>query len=336
MEMKKLLLVTLTVAVVWAAGPGYKVTDRIKIGGTGTFWDYVFVDSNAARLYVSHANQTEVVDLKTNKVVGTILETMRVHGIAVAPDLGKGYTSNGATNTATVFDLKTLKATASIPTGMNPDAIIYDPASKRVFVFNGNSKDATVIDAKTEKVVSTVSVTGKPEFAQVDGKGKLYFNDETSSEVVEMDTAKATIARRLKLEPCEEPTGLSIDTKGNRLFVACSNKLMAAVDTKGWKLIGTVPIGAGADGVVFEGGRVFTSNGGDGTMSVIGQTGGKWVVEETVDTQRSARTIGADPKTHKIYLPAAENGPAPLGKDGKAKGRGPVLADSFTVLVVSR
>jgi YVTN family beta-propeller protein len=334
--MKKLLLAALSVTALWAAGPGYKVTDRIKIGGTGTFWDYVFVDSAAARLYVSHSNQTEIIDLKTNKVIGTIPETMRVHGIAVAPDLGKGYTSNGGTNNVTVFDLKTMKTTGTIPTGTNPDAIIYDPSSKRVFAFNGNSKDATVIDAKTEKVVATVPVMGKPEFAQVDGKGKLYFNDETSSEVVEMDTAKATITRRLKLEPCEEPTGLSIDTKGNRLFAACSNKLMAAVDSKGWKLIGTVPIGAGADGVVFEGGRVFTSNGGDGTLSVIGEVGGKWTVEETVETQRSARTIGADTKTHKIYLPAAENGPAPVGKDGKAKGRGPMLADSFTILVVSK
>jgi YVTN family beta-propeller protein len=261
---------------------------------------------------------------------------MRVHGIAVAPDLNKGFTSNGGTNNVTVFDLKTMKATGTIPAGTNPDAIIYDPASKRVFAFNGNSKDATVIDAKTEKVITTVPVTGKPEFAQVDGKGKLYFNDETSSEVVEMDTAKAAITRRLKLEPCEEPTGLSLDRAKSRLFAACSNKLMAAVDAKGWKLIGTVPIGAGADGVVYEGGRVFTSNGGDGTMTVIGEQGGKWVVEETVDTQRSARTIGADPKTHKIYLPAAENGPAPVGKDGKAKGRGPLLADTFQVLVVSR
>lgn len=332
----KTTLLVLCSAMAWAAGPGYKVTDHIKIGGTGTFWDYVFVDSAAARLYVSHANQTEVIDLKTNKVIGTITETMRVHGIAVAPDLGKGYTSNGATNTVTVFDLKTLKATGSIPTGTNPDAIIYDPASHRVFTFNGNSKDATVIDAKTEKVVATVPVTGKPEFAQIDGKGKLYFNDETSSEVVEMDTAKATILRRLKLEPCEEPTGLVIDTKKSRLFAACSNKLMAAVDIKTWKLLGTVAIGAGADGVTIDDGRVFTSNGGDGTMSVIGEVGGKWVVEETVETQRSARTIGADQKTHKIYLPAAENGPAPVGKDGKAKGRGPLLADTFQVLVVSK
>ncbi|MEO5925368.1 MAG: YncE family protein [Bryobacteraceae bacterium] len=334
--MKKLFLAALSLTTVWAAGPGYKVTDKIKIGGTGTFWDYVFVDSGAARLYVSHANQTEIVDLKTNKVIGTIAETMRVHGIAVAADLGKGYTSNGGTNSVTVFDLKSMKATGTIPVGTNPDAIIYDPSSKRVFVFNGNSKDATVIDAKTEKVITTVSVTGKPEFAQIDGKGKLYFNDETSSEVVEMDTAKATITRRLKLAPCEEPTGLVIDTKKGRLFAACSNKLMAAIDAKAWKLLGTVAIGAGADGVTFDDGRVFTSNGTDGTMSVIGEEGGKWVVLETVETQRSARTIGSDTKTHKIYLPAAENGPAPLGKDGKAKGRGPLLADTFTVLVVSR
>lgn len=318
-----------------AAAPGYKVVDHIPIGGTGTFWDYMWVDPDAARLYMSHFNQTEVIDLKTNKIIGTVMETPRIHGIAVAPDLGKGFTANGGNNTISVFDLKTFKNNASIPAGTNPDSIVYEPTSHRVLAFNGNSKDVTIVDAKTEKVVATVPVGGKPEYSQVDGKGKVFVNIEDTAELIEIDAAKATVTRRLKMDGCEDPTGLSMDRKKGRLFAACKG-VMAAVEIKGWKMLGTAPTGAGADGVVFDDGRVFTSNGTDGTMTVIAEQGGKWVVEETVPTMRSARTIGVDSKTHKIYLPAAENGPAPTGKDGKAKGRGPVLPETFQLLVVSR
>ncbi|MEO8100759.1 MAG: YncE family protein [Acidobacteriota bacterium] len=335
--MKKQLLLVLAGAVVgMAAGPGYKVIDKIKIGGTGTFWDYVFVDADAGRLYVSHSNQVEVIDTKTRKLIGTVTDTPRVHGIAVAGDLNKGFTSNGGSNNVRVFDLKTLMSTATIPTGMNPDAILYDSSTHRVFAFNGNSKDVTIIDAKTDKVITTVPVGGKPEFSQADGKGKVYFNVEDTAELVELDAAKGTITRRMKLTPCDDPTGLALDRGKNRLFVACSNKLAAVVDAKAWKLLATVPIGTGADGIALDGGRAFTSNGGDGTMTVIGEEGGKWVVEETVDTLRSARTIGADAKAHVLYLPAAENGPPAVGKDGKAKGRGPIQADTFQILVVGK
>jgi YVTN family beta-propeller protein len=331
--MKRFALVVLIALVALAAAPGYKVVDKIKIGGTGTFWDYVFVDGDAGRLYVSHSNQTEIVDLKTNMVIGTIPDTQRVHGIAIAPDLGKGFTSNGGSNNVTVFDLKTMKPTGTIATGMNPDAILYDPASHRVFAFNGRSKDATVIDAKTDAVIATVPVGGKPEFSQYDGKGKVFFNVEDTSEIVELDAAKATIGKRIPLAPCEEPTGLAIDRQKLRLFAACGNKKMAIVDASAGKLIGTVDIGAGADGAAFDNGFAFSSNGQDGTMSVVGETSpGKFEVVETVQTERSARTMGADSKTHKLYLPAAENGPAPAG----GKGRGAILADTFHVVVVGR
>jgi len=319
--------------VALAAAPGYKVIDKIKIGGTGTFWDYVFVDADAARLYVSHSNQTEVVDLTSNKVVGTIPETQRVHGIAIAGDLGKGFTSNGGTNNVTVFDLKTMKPTGTIATGMNPDAILYDPVSHRVFAFNGRSKDATVIDAKSGTVISTLPVGGKPEFAQYDGKGKVYVNIEDTSEIVELDAAKATITKRIPLAPCEDPTGLAIDRQKKRLFAACGNKKMAIVDFAAGKVIASVDIGGGADGAAFDNGFAFSSNGADGTMSVVGETSpGKFEVVETVPTERSARTMGADSKTHKLYLPAAENGPAPAG----GKGRGAILPDSFHIVVVGR
>lgn len=330
--MKRCALVVLTVLVALAAAPGYKVIDKIKIGGPGQ-WDYVYIDSDANRLYVSHGTQTEVIDTATNKLVGTIPDTAGVHGIAVANDLGKGFTSNGRTNNVTIFDLKTLMATGTVPTGTNPDAILYDPVSHRLFAFNGRSNDATVIDPKAGTVISTVPVGGKPEFAQYDGKGKVYFNVENTGEIVEMDAAKATITKRISLAPCEDPTGLAIDRQKRRLFAACGNKKMAIVDADSGKVIASVDIGAGADGAAFDNGFAFSSNGGDGTMTVVQETSaGKFEVVETVQTARTARTMGADPKTHKLYLPGAEQGPPPAG----GKGRGTIVPDSFHVMVVSK
>ena len=330
--MKRWALAVFLAIVTLAAAPGYKVIDKIKIGGAGQ-WDYVFIDSDANRLYVSHGNQTEVIDTATSKLVGTIPETMGVHGIAIAPDLGKGFISNGRSNNVTIFDLKTLMATGTVATGMNPDAILYDPVSHRVFAFNGRSSDATVIDAKAGTVVATLPVGGKPEFAQYDGKGKVYVNIENTGEIAELDAAKAAITKRIPLAPCEDPTGLAIDRQKQRLYAACGNKKMAIVDYNAGKLIASVDIGAGADGAAFDNGFAFSSNGGDGTMSVVQETSaGKFEVVETVQTARTARTMGADAKTHKLYLPAAEQGPPPAG----GKGRGTIVPDSFHVVVVSR
>lgn len=330
--MKRWAFIALMAIVALAAAPGYKVIDKIKIGGAGQ-WDYVFIDSDAGRLYVSHGNQTEVIDTAANKLVGTIPDTTGVHGIAVANDLGKGFTSNGRANNVTIFDLKTLTATGKVDTGMNPDAILYEPVSHRLFTFNGRSSDATVIDPKAGTVITTLPVGGKPEFAQYDGKGKVYFNVENTGEIVELDAAKAAITRRIPLAPCEDPTGLAIDRQKRRLYAACGNKKMAIVDYAAGKVIATVDIGAGADGAAFDNGFAFSSNGGDGTMTVVQETSaGKFEVVETVQTARTARTMVADPKTHKLYLPAAEQGPPPAG----GKGRGTVVPDSFHIIVVSR
>lgn len=330
--MKRSAWMVLTAFAALAASPGYKVLDKIKIGGAGG-WDYVYIDSDANRLYVSHTNQTEVIDTATNKLVGTIPETTGVHGIAVAEDLGKGFTSNGRANNVTVFDLKTLAETGKIATGMNPDAILYEPASHRLFTFNGRSSDATVIDAKAGTVIATLPVGGKPEFAQHDGKGKIYFNVENTSELVELDAAKAAITKRMPLAPCDEPSGLAIDRQKRHLFAVCGNRKMVIVDPDAGKVIGSVDIGPGADGAAFDNGFAFSSNGGDGTITVVQETSpGKFEVVESVPSARSARTIGADPKTHKLYLPAAEQGPPPAG----GKGRGTIVPDSFHVLIVGR
>jgi YVTN family beta-propeller protein len=317
-----------------AAAPTYKVVGKIKIGGA-TRWDYVYVDSANHRLYASHMSQVEVIDTATDKLVGTIMGTNGVHGIAIAADLGRGFISDGGDNDVTVFDLKTLAVITKVKTGQNPDAIIYEPVTHRVFTFNGKSSDATAIDAKTGNVIAaSIPMGGKPEFAQVDGKGHIYVNNEDKNEITQVDAANALVAKRYSIAPCDSPSGLAIDPKG-LLYSVCENKVMIVSDPVAGKVLANVPIGAGADGVAFDDGYAFSANGGDGTITMVGETGGKYEVIATIQTQRSARTIGSDQKAHKLYLPAAEIGAPGETKDGK-KGRPAMVPDSFMILVVGR
>jgi DNA-binding beta-propeller fold protein YncE len=332
--MRKLLVTVFVLAFVsllTAASTGYHILTEIKIGGEGG-WDYLTVDSAARRLYVSHATKVVVVDLDKNTVVGEIPDTPGVHGIALAKDLDKGFISNGRGNNVTIFDLKTLKATGTVATEMNPDDITYDATSKRVFAFNGRSKSATVIDAKTGMAVATIPLPGKPEFAVVDGKGHIYDNIEDTSEIVEIDTAKATVVKKYALTGCEGPSGMAIDLKAHRLFSVCGNRVMAISDPDKGTVIATVPIGAGPDGVVFDPGPGYAmSSNGDGTLTIVQQTGGKYDVVENIATEAAARTIALDEKTHRAYLPTAAYGAAAAG--GR---RGQMLPDSFKVLVVGK
>ena len=324
--MKKFLLVMAAV-IAFAAPPAYKVVNKIKVGGT-TRWDYAYVDSANHRLYVSHATQTEVIDTTTDKLVGTIPDTKGVHGIAIANDLGKGYTSDGTDNDVTVFDLKTLKVLSKVKTGQNPDAIIYEPVTHRVFTFNGRSSDATAIDAKTGDVITaSIPVGGKPEFAQVDGKGHVYANIEDKNEIIEIDAKNALVSKRYSIAPCDGPSGLAIDPKKLLLYSVCGNKMMIVSDPATGKVLATPAIGSGVDGVAFDDGYAFSANGGDATITMVDD---KFQVVATIPTQRGARTIASDQKAHKLYLPAAEFGPAP------AKGRPPALPDSFQIVVVGR
>src|SRR5438477_3801088 len=242
-----------TAAALSAAATGYHVVGEIQIGGEGG-WDYLTVDSAARRLYVSHGTHVAVVDLDSNKVVGDMPDTPGVHGIAIAPELNRGFISDGRGNTVTIFDLKTLKTTGTVPTGENPDSIRYDTASGRVFAFNGRSKSATAIDAKTGTVAATIPLPGKPEFAVADGKGKLYVNIEDTGEMVEIDAAKAAVTKKYSLSPCESPSGLAFDARNRRLFSVCSNRLMAVSDPDAGKVVATPAIGAGPDGAAFDSG----------------------------------------------------------------------------------
>src|SRR5271163_38861 len=240
--MKTPLLLMLASAV-FAAPPTYKVVNKIKVGG-GVRWDYAYLDSANHRLYVSHGTQTEVIDTASDKLVGTIPGTNGVHGIAIAGDLGKGFTSDGTDNDVTVFDLKTLKVLSKVKTGQNPDSIIYEPVTHRVFTFNGRSSDATAVDAKTGNVIAaSIPMGGKPEFAQVDGKGHIYVNIEDKNEIVEVDAKNALVAKRYSIAPCDGPSGLAYDEKKARLYSVCENKVMIVSDPASGKVLATPAIG---------------------------------------------------------------------------------------------
>jgi YVTN family beta-propeller protein len=338
-SIRRTLLVSVSVLLgtaILSAGPsGYHVTKTVKLGGDGG-WDYLTV--NAGRIYISRGTHVMVVDADKGAVVGDIPNTNGVHGIAIVPDLDKGFISDGRANDVTIFDVKTLKVTGTAPTGKNPDAIIYDPASKRVFTFNGASKDATAIDAKTGTVAGTIALGGKPEFAVADEKGHVFVNIEDTSEIVQFDSKKLTVENRWKIAPGEEPSGLAIDRKNRRLFSVCSNKLMVVVNANDGKIITTLPIGSGTDAAGFdpETGYAFSSN-GDGTLTVVHEDSpDKFAVVENVPTLRRARTMALDPKTHQVYTVTAEFGPAPAATTAQPRPRPPMLPGSFTLLILSR
>jgi DNA-binding beta-propeller fold protein YncE len=266
-----------------------------------------------------------VMDADTGKVVGDIPDTAGVHGIALAPDAGRGFTSNGRAATATIFDMKTLATIGTVKTGEGPDAIVYDPASKRVFTLNGRSNDATAIDAAAGTVAGTIELGGKPEFAAADGAGRVYVNLEDKSEIVAIDSKALKVVARWPIAPGEEPSGLSIDVKNHRLFSGCHNQMMAIVDTESGKVLATPAIGQGVDATAFDPATAcaFSSN-GEGTLTVIHEEDpSTFKVLENVTTQRSAKTMALDPKTHNVYLGAAKyEAPPPEPKpEGKPEGK---------------
>jgi WD40 repeat protein len=317
------------------ASAAFKV-HKIAVGGEGG-WDYLTVDSDARRLYVSRGNRVTVLDLDTEAVIGELADTPGVHGIAVVPELGKGFTSNGRDSSVTVFDLKTLKPTNKIKANGVPDAILYDPSSKRVITFNHGTDDGTSIDPATEKVAGTIAFGGEPEAAVADGKGHIFVNIRSSSEVVEFDALSLKILNRWPLAPGQRPNGLAFDAKNRRLFSGCnSNSKMVVMDADTGTVIAAVDIGRGSDGCGFDPARglAYSSNGGSGTVTVIGEREpGKFHVVATVPTQATARTMTIDPKTHRLYLSAATPAAAPAGTEKKGGRRGNVPG-SFVIIVV--
>jgi len=314
----------------------YKISGRIPFPGEGG-WDYLAVDSANRRLYVSHSTQVEVVDLDSEKPVAKITGMKRIHGIAVANDFNRGYISDGGDDVVVIFDLKSDAVLQKVPAGKNPDGILYDPYSKRVFAFNGRSNDATAIDAASGKVAGTVALDGKPEFPVSDGKGNVYVNIEDKSEIAQLDPQTLKVKKTWSLSPCEEPSGLAIDLEARRLFSVCSNNKMAVVNADSGQVIATVAIGNGPDAAGYDPARklVFSSN-GEGTLTVVRQDSpDKYTVLENVPTEKSARTMSLDTKTHKIYLSAAQLGAAPEATADNPHPRPKIIPDSFHVLVLS-
>lgn len=316
---------------------GYHLLKKIQVGGEGG-WDYIFDDADAGRLYVSHATKVVVIDTDKDTVIGEIPNTNGVHGIAVAEDFGRGFTSNGRDNSVTIFDLKTLKTLDTVKVGENPDTIIYDRATKRIFTFNGRSSDATAIDAASGKVVGTIALGGRPEFAISDGKGTIFVNIEDKSEVVAFDPNKLTVKTRWSIAPGEEPSGMAFDPKTRRLFVVCANGKMIILNADNGKIIADLPTGEGTDAAAFDPNTklAFASNGA-GTLTVVREEkGDKFSVVENVPTQRGARTMTLDKKTGKIYLPTAEFGSTPAPTKERPNPRPSIVPDSFVILVFGK
>jgi len=276
-----------------------------------------------------------VVDLDSSKLVAEIPDTPGAHGVALVPDLGIGFTSNGRENTSSVFDLKTLKASEKIKTGEGPDAIVYDPASGNVFTMDGHGKSASVIDPKSRKAVATIALSGKPETPVPDGKGRMYINIEDKNTIAVVDSKANKVIAEWPMAGCDEPSGLDMDLDTGNLFAACGNKLIAIVDSKTGNLITTIPTGDGSDGLAFDPkAKLAVTSNGEGNMSFVGKRGGKYA--ENVATKKGARTIGFDPSTGQFLTVTADFGPAPKPSPDNPRGRPPVLPNSFVVIAVGK
>ena len=320
--------------------PGYHVVRRIALAGDGG-WDYLAIDSQTQRLYIARASRVSVVDTPSGRQIGELPDTPGVHGVALAHELGRGYTSNGGDASVTAFELATLAPLGRIAVGDNPDAIVYDPATARVFTFNGRSHDASVIDAATLRVLATIALGGKPEFAVADGRGQVYANDQDAAELVAIDARRMAVQARWPLAGCDRPTGLAMDTENRRLFVGCSNQVMAVVDADTGKVIARLPTGKGTDATAFDPGTglAFSSN-GDGTLTIVHEESPQvFRPAGVVLTQPGARTMALDSQRHIVYLASARFEPpippAPA-TTAQPRPRRSIVPGSFVVLVVGR
>ena len=317
------------------AQESYKFLNEIPIGGEGG-WDILTIDSAASRLYLSHATKVVVVDLNKNAIAGEIADTPGVHAFMPVPELQRGFSSNGKESKSSIVDLATLKTLSKIETGQNPDAIAYEPQRGEVYIFNHTGNSVTVIDAKQAKVVATIPLGGGPEFAVADANaGRVYCNVEDKSEVAVIDAAKHEVISRWPVAPGTEPSGIALNATRHRLFATCHNKMMAMLDTETGKVIATVPIGAGVDGCAFdEATQLAFASCGDGTTTIAKEEApDKLTVVQTLKTERGARTMALDPKTHRIYLPTAQFQPAPSPTPGASPTRPTVVPNTLKLLV---
>jgi DNA-binding beta-propeller fold protein YncE len=341
--MKKFKLSCLILAsALWIQIPAqtehpHKISKKISVPGDGS-WDLLTIDEPAQHLFLSHNSVVNIVDLKTYQVIGTIKDTKGVHGIAIAGNLNKGFTSNGRDTSVTIFNSKTFEIIEKVKIpGINPDAILYDAFTQKVFIFNGRSNDATVMDGKTNKVLGTIKLSGKPELCINNDKGIIFVNIEDKNSITVIDAITLKIKNEWSIAPGEEPTGLAFDSQANRLFSVCGNKLMVVVNAENGKVITTLPIGEGCDGVAFDPEKkyVYASNGADGSITIVKEeNANKFMVIETLATQKGAKTIALNTSTHQLFLPTAEYGERPEPTKDNPKPRPVIKPNSFTVLVV--
>jgi len=315
-------------------GP-YQFVTEIPIGGEGG-WDILTIDSAASRLYLSHATKVVVVDLITNTVAGEIADTPGVHAFVPVPEVRRGFSSNGKESKSSVVDLTTLKTTSKIDTGPNPDAIVYEPRHGEVYICNHTGNSITVINSKAATVSATIPLGGNPEFAAVDETaGRVYCNIEEKSEVAVINADKHEVIAHWSLAPGEGPSGIAVDATHHRLFSVCHNKMMVMLDTESGKVVDTVPIGAGVDGCAFDDARQLAfASCGDGTTIIAREVAPrKLTVIQTLKTERGARTMALDPKTHRIYLPSAKFEPAPPPPPGVSPARPSIVPNTLKLLV---
>ena len=313
----------------------YQFLTQIPIGGEGG-WDILTIDTTANRLYLSHATKVVVVDVGKNAVVGEISGTPGVHAFVAVPELQRGFSSNGKESKSSVVDLTTLKTISKIDTGSNPDAVVYEPRHGEVYVFNHTGNSVTVINAKAASVSATIQLGGTPEFAAVDEKaGRVYCNIEDKSEVAVIDANKHEVVEHWSLAPGENPSGIALDARHHRLFSGCHNRVMTMLDTESGKVIGTVPIGAGIDGCAFDDStQVAFASCGDGTTTIAREEApDKLKVVQVLQTQRGARTMALDPRTHRIFLPTAQFAPAPSPLPGASPARPSIVPNTLKLLV---
>jgi DNA-binding beta-propeller fold protein YncE len=320
------------------AAPSYHIVERFKVGGEGG-WDYLTADPVAKRLYFGRSTRVQVLDVDTGKLLGEIPDTPGIHGVALAPALHRGFTSNGRDSSVTIFDLATLETITKVHIdGRNPDAILYEPTTRRVFTFNAGSANATALDAATGRIIGNVALGGQPEFAVADGHGRVFVNLEDSGAVVALDPKSLATLARWPLAPGEEPTGLAYDDAHHRLFSVCANRKMIVLDSATGRVVATVPIGEGPDGAAWDAatGLAFSSNGA-GTVTVVHEdTPDRFTVVAEVPTQARARTMALDPVTHRLYLATAQFGTAPAPSAEHPHPRPPMIPDTFEILVLAR
>jgi len=323
------------ICVTALSNDAYHLLNEIPIGGEGG-WDILKIDSFASHLYLSHATKVVIVDLNTNSVTGEIADTPGVHAFVAVPEVQRGFSSNGKESKSSVVDLTTLKTISKIDTGSNPDAVVYEPRHAEVYVFNHTGNSVTVINTKTATVSATIPLGGNPEFAVVDETaGRVYCNIEDKSEVAVIDADKHEVVARWSLSPGEGPTGIALDATHHRLFSGCHNKMMVMLDTESGKMVGSVPIGAGVDGCAFdEATQLAFASCGDGTTTIAKEEApNKLSVLQVLKTERGARTMALDARTHRIYLPTAQFAPAPSPSPGASPARPSIVPNTLKVLV---